>query len=128
VGWRQWERWCRGRSINALPAPPEAIAAFLVELGRIVASIDTDDAKYVRDRAILLLGYASAMRPGARSSRTSCASRPGPDHHPALQDRSGYARPTGSSDRPFEARPEHKPLIGTAPGRGARRLAHCPAK
>jgi hypothetical protein len=76
-GWRQWERWCRGRSINALPAPPEAIAAFLVELGRIVASIDTDDAKYVRDRAILLLGYASAMRPGARSSRISCASRPG---------------------------------------------------
>lgn len=125
-GWRQWERWCRGRDINPLPAPPEAIAAFLAEraeagvhfttldcycsgiayrhrqeglsdptadflvrrvrrglrrilgvapirqahpltvaeLGQIVASIDTDDAKDFRDRAILLLGYASAMRPG----------------------------------------------------------------
>jgi hypothetical protein len=30
-GWRQWERWCRGRDINPLPAPPEAVAAFLAE-------------------------------------------------------------------------------------------------
>lgn len=129
-GWRQWERWCRGRDINPLPAPPEAVAAFLAEraeagvhfstldcycsgiahhhrqegledptadflvrrvrrglrrilgvapirqahpltvaeLGQIVASIDTDDAKNVRDRAILLLGYASAMRPGEISA------------------------------------------------------------
>lgn len=129
-GWRQWERWCHGRGINPMPAPPEAVAAFLAEraeagvhdctldcycsgtthrhrqdgltdptadflvrrirqglrrllgvapirqahpltvaeLGRIVASIDTDDAKDVRDRAILLLGYASAMRPGEISA------------------------------------------------------------
>lgn len=129
-GWRQWERWCRGRGIQPLPAPPEAIAAFLAEraeagvhsstldcygsgiayrhrqdgladptadflvrrvrrglrrilgvapirqahpltvaeLGHIVASIDTNDAKNVRDRAILLLGYASAMRPGEISA------------------------------------------------------------
>lgn len=129
-GWRQWERWCHGRGITALPAPPEAIAAFLaeraeagvhfttldcycsgiayrhcqeglsdptadflvrrvrrglrrilgvapirqahpltgVELGQILASIDTDDAKDIRDRAILLLGYASAMRPGEISA------------------------------------------------------------
>jgi len=129
-GWRQWERWCQGRGLNPLPAPPEAIAAFLteraeagvhfttldcycsgiayrhrqegladptadflvrrvrrglrrilgvapirqahpltvVELGRIVAAIDTDDAKDLRDRAILLIGYASAMRPGEISA------------------------------------------------------------
>lgn len=129
-GWRQWERWCRGRGINPLPAPPEAIAAFLTEraeagvhfttldcycsgiayrhrqeglsdptadslvrrvrrglrrilgvapirqahpltvaeLGQIIAAIDTEDAKDLRDRAILLLGYASAMRPGEISA------------------------------------------------------------
>lgn len=130
IAWRQWERWCSGRDINPLPAPPEAIAAFLAEraeagvhfstldcycsgiahrhrqegladptadflvrrvrrglrrilgvapirqahpltvaeLGQIVASIDTDDAKDIRDRAILLLGYASALRPGEISA------------------------------------------------------------
>ena len=129
-GWRQWERWCRGRGIPPLPAPPEAVAAFLAEraeagvhfstldcycsgiahrhrqeglvdptadflvrrvrrglrrtlgvapirqahpltvaeLAQIVASIDTDEAKDIRDRAILLLGYASAMRPGEISA------------------------------------------------------------
>lgn len=129
-GWRQWERWCRGRAIPPLPTPPEAIAAFLaeraeagvhfsmldcycsgiayrhrqegladptadflvrrvrrglrrilgvapirqahpltvVELGQIVASIDTGDAEDIRDQAILLLGYASAMRPGEISA------------------------------------------------------------
>lgn len=129
-GWRQWERWCRGRGMPALPAPPEAIAAFLAEraeagvhfstldcycsgiayrhrqegladptadflvrrvrrglrrilgvapirqahpltvaeLGQIVAAIDADSVKDVRDRAILLLGYASAMRPGEISA------------------------------------------------------------
>lgn len=129
-GWRQWEHWCRGRGINPLPAPPEAIAAFLTEraeagvhfitlecycsgiayrhrqeglsdptadflfrrvrrglrrilgvapirqahpltvaeLGQIISAIDTDDAKDLRDRAILLIGYASAMRPGEISA------------------------------------------------------------
>jgi integrase len=129
-GWRQWERWCRVRRIDPLPAPPAAIAAFLTEraeagmhfttldcycsgiayrhrqegladptadvlvrrvrrglrrilgiapirqahpltvaeLGQIVEAIDTDDAKDLRDRAILLLGYASAMRPGEISA------------------------------------------------------------
>jgi integrase len=129
-GWRQWERWCWGRGIQPLPAPPEAIAAFLTEraeagvhfttldcycsgiayrhrqegladptadflvrrvrrglrrilgvapirqahpltvaeLSQIVTSIDTDDGKDLRDRAILLLGYASAMRPGEISA------------------------------------------------------------
>lgn len=33
-----------------------------------MASIATDDAKDVRDRAVLLLGYASAMRPGEISA------------------------------------------------------------
>jgi hypothetical protein len=27
--WRQWERWCRGRGLDALPAAPEALAAYL---------------------------------------------------------------------------------------------------
>lgn len=40
----------------------------VAELGWIVASIDTDDAKEIRDRAILLLGYGSAMRPGEISA------------------------------------------------------------
>lgn len=124
--WRQWDRWCQGRGINPLPAPPQALAAFLaeraeagltfgtldgycsgiahrhhqegfadptaeavvrrvrrglrrimgvaprqqshpltvVELGQIVSSIDADTAIGKRDRAILLVGYASAMRPG----------------------------------------------------------------
>ena len=128
--WRQWERWCRGRGINSLPAPPEALAAFLAEraeagltfgtldgycsgiahrhhqegladptadvvvrrvrrglrrimgvaprrqahpltvaeLGQIVASIATDTAIGTRDRAIILVGYASAMRPGEVSA------------------------------------------------------------
>lgn len=29
--WRQCERWCQGRGIVVLPAPPEALAAFLAE-------------------------------------------------------------------------------------------------
>jgi integrase len=128
--WRQWARWCHGRGISPLPAPPEALAAFLAEraeaglhfstldcycsgiahrhhqegladptadvlvrrvrrglrrilgvapsrrahpltvaeLGQIVTPIDTDSAKDIRDRAILLLGYASAMRPGEISA------------------------------------------------------------
>jgi integrase len=128
--WRQWERWCRGRGINAMPAAPEALAAFLAEraeagltfgtldgycsgiahrhhqerlpdptanvvvrrvrrglrrimgvaprrqahpltvaeLTQIVASIDTDTAIGIRDRAVILLGYASAMRPGEVSA------------------------------------------------------------
>jgi len=128
--WRQWERWGRGRGVNALPAAPEALAAFLAEraeagltfgtldgycsgiahrhlqqglsdptadvvvrrvrrglrrilgvaprrqahpltvaeLGRIVSSINADTAIGIRDRAVILLGYASAMRPGEVSA------------------------------------------------------------
>lgn len=40
----------------------------VAELGQIVASIDTDDEQDVRDRAILLVGYASALRPGEISA------------------------------------------------------------
>ena len=29
--WRQWEAWCRSRSIAALPASPEVMAAYLAE-------------------------------------------------------------------------------------------------
>ncbi len=129
-GWRQWERWCRGRGIGPLPAPPEALAAFLAEraeaglhfstldaycsgiayrhrqegladptadflvrrvrrglrrilgvapihqahpltvteLGQIITTIDASTATGKRDRAIFLLGYASAMRPGEISA------------------------------------------------------------
>ena len=128
--WRQWDRWCRGRGIDPLPAPPKALAAFLAEraeagltfgtldgycsgiahrhhqegladptanvvvrqvrrglrrimgvsprrqahpltvaeLGQIVGCIDVDTAIGKRDRAILLVGYASAMRPGEVSA------------------------------------------------------------
>jgi integrase len=40
----------------------------VAELGQIVTAIDTDDAKDLRDRAFLLLGCASAMRPGEISA------------------------------------------------------------
>ena len=128
--WRQWERWCRGRGLDALPAAPEALAAYLTEraeagltfgtldgycsgiahrhhqeglsdptadvvvrrvrrglrrimgvaprrqahpltvseLAQIVSRIDTDRAIGIRDRAVILLGYASAMRPGEISA------------------------------------------------------------
>jgi len=128
--WRQWERWCRGRGLDALPAAPEALAAFLAEraetgltfgtldgycsgiahrhheeglpdptvhvvvrrvrrglrrvmgvaprrqahpltvaeLAQIVSTIDADTAIGIRDRAVILLGYASAMRPGEVSA------------------------------------------------------------
>jgi integrase len=36
----------------------------VAELGQIVSSIDADTAIGKRDRAIFLVGYASAMRPG----------------------------------------------------------------
>jgi hypothetical protein len=29
--WRQWEAWCRSRGLEALPAHPEAICAYLAE-------------------------------------------------------------------------------------------------
>ena len=38
------------------------------ELSQIVACIDTDSAIGVRDRAVILIGYASAMRPGEVSA------------------------------------------------------------
>jgi integrase len=128
--WRQWERWCRGRGLDALPAAPEALAAYLTEraeagltfgtldgycsgiahrhhqeglsdptadvvvrrvrrglrrimgvaprrqahpltvseLAQIVSRIDTDHAIGIRDRAVILLGYASAMRPAEISA------------------------------------------------------------
>lgn len=47
-----------------LQAHPLTVA----ELGQIVSSIDVDTAIGIRDRAILLVGYASAMRPGEVSA------------------------------------------------------------
>jgi integrase len=128
--WRQWERWCHGRGLNALPASPEALAAFLTEraeagltfgtldgycsgiahrhhqeglpdptadfvvrrvrrglrrimgvaprrqahpltvteIAQILKRIDTSAPIGIRDRAVILLGYASAMRPGEVSA------------------------------------------------------------
>ena len=40
----------------------------VAELGRIVSSINADTAIGIRDRAVILLGYASAMRPGEVSA------------------------------------------------------------
>ena len=40
----------------------------VAELGQIVSSIDCDTAIGIRDRAIFLVGYASAMRPGEVSA------------------------------------------------------------
>jgi integrase len=128
--WRQWERWCHGRGLNALPASPEALAAFLTdrdeagltfgtldgycsgiahrhhqeglpdptadfvvrrvrrglrrimgvaprrqahpltvtEIAQVLKRIDTSAPIGIRDRAVILLGYASAMRPGEVSA------------------------------------------------------------
>lgn len=52
------------RRLLGVPPIRQAHPLTVAELCHIVASIDTDDAKDIRDRAILLLGYASAMRPG----------------------------------------------------------------
>jgi hypothetical protein len=43
-GWRQWARWCQGRGINPLPAPPEALAAFLAERAEAGLHFTTLDA------------------------------------------------------------------------------------
>lgn len=32
--WSDWERWCRAHNACAMPAVPEAVAAYLVERGR----------------------------------------------------------------------------------------------
>lgn len=128
--WRQWGAWCRGRGIPALPAAPEALAAFLTEraeaglcfgtldgycsaiahrhhqedlpdptadvlvrrvrrglrrimgtaprrqahpltlteLEQVVSTIDPGTAIGARDRTVILLGYASALRPGELSA------------------------------------------------------------
>jgi len=140
--WRQWEAWCGNRGIAALPAAPEALAAYLAvraeaglsygtldlacsaityqhqqegfpdpttditlrrvrrglrrivgaaprrqahpltvaEVSRIVTAMDhLDTAIGVRDRALLLLGYASALRPSelAALHTADIATRPG---------------------------------------------------
>ena len=128
--WRQWETWCRGRGLAALPAAPEALAAYLAEraesglcfgtldgacsaiahrhtqeslrdptadvivrrvrrglrrimgtaprrqahplsveeLDRLVSAIDPATAIGARDRAVILLGYSSALRPSELSA------------------------------------------------------------
>lgn len=138
--WRLWERWCQTRGISGLPAPLEALAAFLTERAeagltfgtldgycsgiahrhhqegfvdptadvvvrrvrrglrrimgvaprrqahpltvtevvRIVSAVDTNTAIGVRDRAVILLGYASALRPGELSALDACDILPKP--------------------------------------------------
>ena len=47
--WRQWDSWCSGRGIPALPAVPESLAAFLTERAETGLSFGTLD------------GYCSAI-------------------------------------------------------------------
>ena len=139
--WRRWEAWCRSRGITALPATPEALAAYLAEraeaglsygtldlacsavayqhhqagmpdptaditlrrvrrgllrivgaaprrqahpltaaeVGRILSAINPGTAIGIRDRALILLGYASALRPSelAALHTSDVATRPG---------------------------------------------------
>ena len=42
--WRGWEAWCRSRGITALPASPEALAAYLAERAEAGLSYGTLDA------------------------------------------------------------------------------------
>ena len=165
--WRQWEAWCRSRGVTALPAPPEAVAAYLAEraeaglsygsidmacsaiahqhhqegvpdpmtdvtlrrvrrglrriigaaprrqahalttaeIARIVSAIDTATATGARDRAVILLGYASALRPSelAALRLADVAIRPGGllvTVRRSKTDQDGYGQ-----------------LVGVAPGR-----------
>jgi hypothetical protein len=56
------------RRIMGVAPRRQAHPLTVAELGQIVASIDTDTVIGTRDRVILLLGYASAMRPGEVSA------------------------------------------------------------
>jgi len=49
-GFGLFETWCNNKGVTALPAEPETVAAFLAFL------------KGLRDRALLLLGFAGAFR------------------------------------------------------------------
>jgi len=187
--WRQWEAWCDGRGVAALPAAPELIAAFLAEraeagltfgtidaacsaiahrhrqdglahptvditvrrvrrglrrilgtapvrqthpltpaeVGQIVASLYLNSACGRRDRALILIGYAAALRPSERGRRHRDPDRGSPGHHPSLEDRPGRRRPAGRR-RP-RTPPAHRPRRGACglargPTRGARPTVH----
>lgn len=62
-------RVCRGlrRILGVAPRRP-AHPLTPAEVARIISAIDTSTAIGVRDRAVILLGYASAMRPGEVSA------------------------------------------------------------
>lgn len=56
------------RRIMGVAPRRQAHPLTVTELSQIVSSIDADTAIGVRDRAIILVGYASAMRPGEVSA------------------------------------------------------------
>jgi integrase len=56
------------RRIMGVAPRRQAHPLTVAELGQIVSSIEADTAIAIRDRAILLIGYASAMRPGEVSA------------------------------------------------------------
>lgn len=164
--WGKWEAWCDTRGLPALPARPDALAAYLAEraetgltyasidvaccaiayrhrqhglldptsdptvrrvrrglrriigvaprrqahpvdtaeLTQIVTSIDPNTTIGLRDRAILLLGYASALRPGEIA---------------ALQNSDITMRPNGlliAIRRSKTDQEGHGQVVGVAPG------------
>ena len=165
--WRQWEIWCEGRGIAALPATPEAIAAFLTERAETGLCYGTLDGAWsaiahrhhqdglpdptadvvvrrvrrglrrimgaaigVRDRAVILLGYASALRPGELSALDLGDIIAKPPDKPTRSERST----TGSrSDPRFRVRSspgsaDLAPLRPSASGpRAVSRLVHARA-
>ncbi len=64
-----YERVRRGlRRIMGVAPRRQAHPPTLAEVARIVSAIGTSTAIGVRDRAVILLGYASALRPGEISA------------------------------------------------------------
>ncbi|MEI2713789.1 MAG: hypothetical protein V9G04_11010 [Nocardioides sp.] len=59
---------CGLRWIMGVAPRRQAHPLTVVELGQVVDAIDLDNFTGVRDRAILLVGYAAAMRPGEISA------------------------------------------------------------
>ena len=92
-------RRCLRRIIGAAPRR-QAHPLTAAEISRIVTAIDLDTAIGVRDRALLLLGYASALRPSklAALHTADVSTRPGGllvTVRRSKTDQDGYGRMVG---------------------------------
>jgi hypothetical protein len=49
--WRQWERWCYARDLDAFPADPMALCAYLAERAESGTNRPDSHCRLLRDRA-----------------------------------------------------------------------------